>query len=605
MNTTAAVLPQFPIADPSEIAFPKVPQGDVQSSPVVANALPAAIREGEAPAEPRWLTVLSRLAPWITGCYVIGAFCFLLRLTIALWGGHRLRTTEERLTDSRLIELITVEARKVGLRLVPVVAYCERVAVPTVVGILRPVVLLPASIMTGLTSEEFAAIISHEFAHIRRHDLWVNLLQRVIESLLFFHPVVWFVSRRLSAEREICCDDLVVRSGCTPMNYAGALLRMAELCVTRKSSPLAALSAGGHSQKELENRIERLLNQRSESALRLTRNGFAIIAMIVISSAAATAMMIGPAGHDTLDESQLPNDDQPVNPNRSGGEKVDFAEPAVRIGQFPLNDTPSVDGKHVQEGTILPFWSTQTTSANNGGPQPNQSVDDVELKYPHCILNIDDLKERSLAEAIVTFNSEALKSPLGQRQPPITEQETRDAIAKFVEPDYVPDSVKAVFREIATTGTLPANVYFRRFTRFDDEQQMHGVWWVRLVVESKEPPIYSVPVRTTAMKSRPYTQMERQQNAEDGVTLINRFVSYFAELPNILLLAEFPKAAIDRLVSSAETSIKAKDLEAFQSLFEWNGVSDSTRAFVKSEFAMLTGSTIHSIKVTPRNFRGE
>ena len=230
---------------------------------------------------------------------------------------------------------------------------------------------------------------------------------------------------------------------------------------------------------------------------------------------------------------------------------------------------------------------------------------DVEVKYPHCILDVEDLKTRPLSDVVAAFNRDALQSPNGCLQPPITEKETFDAIATSLTDAHVSDAFKAVLKEITESRQLPPNVYFRRFTRFDDEQQMHEVWWVRLVVESEEGRVYSVPVRTTAMKSRPYTQMERQQNASGGLTLINRFVSYFAEPPNILLAKEFPKDAVDRLVNSAETSIKAKNTEAFQSLFDWNGVSDETRAFVKSEFAMLADSTIHSVKVTPRNFGGE
>ena len=136
-----------------------------------------------------------------------------------------MRTPTARVTDAKLLKLIADQAERLKLKCVPVVAYCERVAVPTVLGVLRPMVLLPLPLMTGLTPDDFVAIIRHELAHIRRYDLWMNLLQRVIESLLFFHPIVWFISRRLSAEREVCCDDLVVSSGYKPMQYAGALLR--------------------------------------------------------------------------------------------------------------------------------------------------------------------------------------------------------------------------------------------------------------------------------------------------------------------------------------------------------------------------------------------
>ena len=229
------------------------------------------------------LAMLSRAAPWIALAYVVGVVCFLLRLLTALWGGHRLRTRTARVTDAKLLRLIADQADRVKLKCVPVVAYCERVAVPTVLGVLRPMVLLPAALMTGLTPDDFAAIIRHELAHLRRYDLWMNLLQRVIESLLFFHPVVWFISRRLSAEREVCCDDLVVSSGYEPMHYAGALLRMAELCAISRKPGALALAAASDKTPLLQRRIERLMNWGNTPRLQLTRAGMAGLLMTLVS----------------------------------------------------------------------------------------------------------------------------------------------------------------------------------------------------------------------------------------------------------------------------------------------------------------------------------
>jgi len=169
-----------------------------------------------------------------------------------------LRARTMRVTDVKLLRLIADQADRMRLKCVPVVTYANEFAVPTVLGMLRPMVLLPVALTTGLTPEDFAAIIRHELAHIRRYDLWMNLLQRVIESLLFFHPAAWFISRRLSAEREVCCDDLVVSSGCKPMDYAGALLRMAELCASSRKPVALALAAASDRTPLLERRIERL-----------------------------------------------------------------------------------------------------------------------------------------------------------------------------------------------------------------------------------------------------------------------------------------------------------------------------------------------------------
>src|ERR1017187_9214042 len=82
--------------------------------------------------------------------------------------------------------------------------------VPVVMGYLRPVILMPVGLMTGLPAEQIEAILLHELAHIRRHDYLVNLLQIVVEGLVFYHPAVWWISSVMRAERENCCDDLVV-----------------------------------------------------------------------------------------------------------------------------------------------------------------------------------------------------------------------------------------------------------------------------------------------------------------------------------------------------------------------------------------------------------
>ena len=229
---------------------------------------------------------------------------------------------------------------------------------------------------------------------------------------------------------------------------------------------------------------------------------------------------------------------------------------------------------------------------------------DVEVKYPYCVVNLDDLQSRSLTAAIATFNAEAKQSPIGRMEAPVSPEEILEAITTFVEQQHVPDPVKDVLRQVTTSMTLPANCYLRRFTRFDDEQRMNGVWWVRLVVEAPSLPVYSVPIRTQQVYSRPYTQMERQQNAEQGVMVVNRFTSYFEELPNVRLLEAFPQDAMERLISQADAGLRTNDLEMLASLFEWKDVSHGTRKFVESELTMLTRSTIHSIKITPRNFRG-
>src|SRR5436309_7272763 len=105
------------------------------------------------------------------------------------------------------------------------------IAVPAVIGWWRPVMLIPVSVLTGggLTPLQLDALLAHELAHVRRHDYLVNLLQTVVETLLFYHPAVWWVSTRVRVEREHCCDDLAVQVCGDGLTYEKALVKLEEL----------------------------------------------------------------------------------------------------------------------------------------------------------------------------------------------------------------------------------------------------------------------------------------------------------------------------------------------------------------------------------------
>ncbi len=248
----------------------------------------------------------------------------------------------------------------------------------------------------------------------------------------------------------------------------------------------------------------------------------------------------------------------------------------------------------------LATTGSDKTIAN--APTSSEQDEVVTIKYPHCIVEVENLQPRSLAEAIAAFNRESLESPTGSAQAPITEQETLVAISEFVKLEHVPDATKAAFREIAETKTVPANAYFRRFTRFDDERLMHGVWCVRLYLEATNPPVYSVPIRTTSLYVRPYTQLERKQNAE-GFTLLNRFASYFERPPT-----EGAKEVIAedvRLIGAFQRAVFANKLDELMELYHWQGADDTLRSFVTSELKTLLNANALSIKIEPRALDGK
>jgi len=168
-----------------------------------------------------------RFVPYAIVFYSLGVLILLGRLLIGLQGGQRLRKSSIAVQDVRIPAILTRQARALGMSFTPPIACCQQVLVPTVVGILRPIILLPFSFATGLRAEQIEMLLAHELAHIRRYDPLLNVIQRIIEAVLFFHPAVWFVSHRIRIERENCCDDLVLATGGTATAYASSLVEIA------------------------------------------------------------------------------------------------------------------------------------------------------------------------------------------------------------------------------------------------------------------------------------------------------------------------------------------------------------------------------------------
>jgi beta-lactamase regulating signal transducer with metallopeptidase domain/protocatechuate 3,4-dioxygenase beta subunit len=267
-----------PVAETPErtIAF-SVPEPSLKG--VVPSAPPAV---SVPPGPPSWSSQWQPYALPIALAYLGGVLLMLGRLVLAVRGGQRLRQSARPVADTDLVAAVARLARVLGLAYPPAVAWCERLTVPTVIGVLRPTILLPLTFTTGLTIDQVEALLTHELAHLRRHDHLVNFLQRLIEAVLFFHPAVWWVSRQIRLERELCCDDLVLATGRSAATYAASLLHIAarSLQIGKPTHVAAALSAAGQ-PSQLRRRILRILEGPSAPSLRLTRPGHVILGTII------------------------------------------------------------------------------------------------------------------------------------------------------------------------------------------------------------------------------------------------------------------------------------------------------------------------------------
>jgi beta-lactamase regulating signal transducer with metallopeptidase domain len=208
---------------------------------------PPDIQPGPAPR-----ATLLLLAAWLCGVAV-----FSMRLAGGWIVARRMVTRGVRPVTPEIALLARRVAGRLALDRAVRLIESSAVSVPVMVGWLKPIVLLPAVAVSGLTPTQLEALIAHELAHVRRHDYLVNLLQAAVETLLFYHPAIWWVSKQVRAEREHCCDDLAVRV-CDRLVYVSALSDLAAMAI-----PRTALAATGGS---LLTRVKRILGGGDSAA---------------------------------------------------------------------------------------------------------------------------------------------------------------------------------------------------------------------------------------------------------------------------------------------------------------------------------------------------
>lgn len=164
----------------------------------------------------------------------------------------------------------------------------SRISVPCVAGFIKPVILLPLSFFSGLSPAQIEAILLHEFRHIKRLDHYVNMLQNILETLLFFHPAVWWVSNQLRNERENCVDEWVVKTTGKPRVYAEALLLLES---EKQSLILQPAMAAVSGKNQLFTRIKNIMSMKT----RKINSGQKIATLLLVVTAVVSLAWINPA----------------------------------------------------------------------------------------------------------------------------------------------------------------------------------------------------------------------------------------------------------------------------------------------------------------------
>jgi beta-lactamase regulating signal transducer with metallopeptidase domain len=256
-----------------------------------------------------WLVVL-----WLAGVATLSLRAIASWFLVRSW---RHRDTAP-LPDALLQRCRDLQQRLSLTRPVQFLQSC-RISVPMVIGRFKPVVLVPVSAVTGLPPQQLDALILHELAHIVRLDAFANVMQIAVETALFYHPAVWWVSRRVRAEREHCCDDAAVSACGNVTTYVEALITLES---GRKLPALGLAASGG----KLTDRVARLLG-RPTQARRSSFSalvGLAILGLVLAST--ATAETAVPAGHQAI-SIRIVDDVAAGSQRPIGDDRVPLAKP--------------------------------------------------------------------------------------------------------------------------------------------------------------------------------------------------------------------------------------------------------------------------------------
>jgi beta-lactamase regulating signal transducer with metallopeptidase domain len=251
-------------------------------------------------AEPAWYlqpTVLQPILPWILALWLAGVAVFSIRLLLGLQWVAKTRYSAVQLSDNRLQGLLDDLLPRMRMSRTVPLRLCPRIDTPMAMGLLRPLVLFPIGLAGRLSTDAVEALLAHELAHIKRHDYLINLLQRIVETLLFYHPVVWWLSRRIRQEREHIADDLAAQALGSPRRMALALTQLSDW--QPGISLLANAAHGGNLMK----RISRLIKPQYMAfgwKAALPALALALVCLTVVAKQGVTAFTANAASSSAI-----------------------------------------------------------------------------------------------------------------------------------------------------------------------------------------------------------------------------------------------------------------------------------------------------------------
>lgn len=370
--------------------------------------------------------VFTQYAPAIALGWFGISLMLMVKLGIELYSVHRLAHTQVISPSAELRERFNGLVTKYSLKRKPQLFISLKTDVPMALGIFKPVVLLPVSMLTGLTPAQLDMLLLHELAHIRRHDYLVNIVQTLIETLLFFHPCIYWVSKQMRNEREYCSDDMAVKHCHDPIAYAHTLADTASVCHKHRphSTPKMAMAAAGG---DLKQRVLRLIKSEPDcsSAIYFPK-GLALLTLIFMGAFFC---------------SQLLMTEQNTNSQPLYSHVVDLNEevkPPAKIAPVII-DTPKQTIVTTDESNHITEQETVTELAQT--PVEPISID-LLPQLPDPVASKQD-NEPKVTESYKELDTVELAEIANQPEESLTES-TKPALTEIAQSDDTPKPIEAI-----------------------------------------------------------------------------------------------------------------------------------------------------------------
>jgi bla regulator protein blaR1 len=235
------------------------------------------------------ITMPGSWALYIFAGWLLMAAAGLLRVGLGFWHLHRLRKSCVPVDVATLDPVLRKTLEEFDSPRSAKLCVSDSLRVPTAIGFTNSLVVIPSWTMRELSAAELNPILLHELAHLRRRDDWTNLVQKILGALLFFHPAVWWIEKKLALEREMACDDMVLASTTTPRVYAECLVALAEKSFLRRGVALA--QAAVDRLRNVSLRVSQILDVNRPQATRVWRpapvlvGGVSLVCLVALSQA--------------------------------------------------------------------------------------------------------------------------------------------------------------------------------------------------------------------------------------------------------------------------------------------------------------------------------